>query len=353
MGAPAAWGQHAGRIYRLGFVVQPPHRQFEALFDELTRRGFIEGENLLVDPRGFGLAVNELEVAAVAVVNASPDVIYAGGDAAGRAAQRATATIPIVVLSDDVIRAHLVPSLARPGGNITGISILATELDGKRLELLMEIVPGIRRISALVDPKTTDSEQLEDLVGAARSRGIALSIHNAETLQQIAPAITVAKASGAQAINVLASALFNANRVLIIERIAAARLPAMYQWPEYGAEGALIAYGPRITSMYRQAAQLLVKVMTGIKPGDIPVEQPTRFELMVNLKTLTRSVLQSRKPSSTSLTRLSSDGLCSFRRGRALHRGSCIFARYGAAADRWCVADRHDSRRVARHRNVS
>jgi putative tryptophan/tyrosine transport system substrate-binding protein len=283
--ATVAWGQDAARIYRLGFVVQPPHRQFEALFDELARHGFIEGENLLIDPRGFGLAVDELEAAAVAIVKTNPDGIYAGGDAAGRAAQRATATIPIVVSSDDILRAHLVPSLAHPKGNITGLSIFATELDGKRLELLTEIVPGIRRIGALVDPTTTPSDQLEELIGAARSRGIELSAHNAEILQQITPAIEAAKTSGAQAINVLASALFNANRGLIIERIAAARLPAMYQWPEYGADGALIAYGPRITSMYRQAAHLLVKVMTGIKPADIPVEQPTTFELVVNLRT--------------------------------------------------------------------
>jgi putative tryptophan/tyrosine transport system substrate-binding protein len=285
IGAPPAWGQQARQVYRLGFVVQPPHRRFEALFHELTRHGFTEGENLLVDPRGFDLATDELEAAAVAVAKAGPDAIYAGGDAAGRAAQRATAIIPIVVAADDMIRAHLVPSLAHPGGNITGISILATELDGKRLELLMEIVPGIRHIGALVDPETTSSDQLEELVGAARSRRIELSIHDAKTLNQIAPAIEAAKMSGAQAINVLASALFNAKRALIIEQIAAARLPAMYQWPEYGADGALIAYGSRITSMYRQAAHLLVKVMTGTKPADIPVEQPTRFELVINLKT--------------------------------------------------------------------
>jgi len=235
--------------------------------------------------RAFGLAVDELEAAAVTIVKTNPDGIYAGGDAAGPAAQRATAKIPIEVASDDILRAHLVPSLAHPEGNITGISIFATELDGKRLELLTEIVPGTRRIGALVDPTTTPSDQLEELIGAARSRGIELSVHNAEILQRITPAIEAAKTSGAQAINVLASALFNTNRGLIIERVAAARLPAIYQWPEYGADGALIAYGPRITSMYRQAARLLVKVMTGTKPADIPVEQPTTFELVVNLRT--------------------------------------------------------------------
>jgi putative ABC transport system substrate-binding protein len=280
-----ASAQEAGRIYRLGFVVQPARPQFAVLFDELRGRGFVEGSNLSIDPRGFGLAVEELEAAAVEVAKAGPDAIYCGGAAAGRAAQRATTAIPIVSTSDDMVREGLVPSLAHPGGNITGVSILATELDGKRLELLAEIVPGIRHMAALVDSKTTASDQLQMLIEAAHSRGAELSVQHADTQQKIAPAIEAARAAGAQALNVLASALFNANRALIIDRIAFTRLPAMYQWPEYCADGALVAYGSRLASLYRQAAGLLVKVMTGTKPADIPVEQPTKFELAVNLKT--------------------------------------------------------------------
>ncbi|HEV2334394.1 MAG TPA: ABC transporter substrate-binding protein [Stellaceae bacterium] len=280
-----ALAQTAGRTYRLGFVVQPARSQFAVLFDELRRRGFIEGNNLSIDPRGFGLAVDELDRAAIEVAKAGPDAIYSGGDAADRAAKRATTEIPIVATSDDMVRAHIVPSLAHPGGNVTGISILATELDGKRLEVLTEIVPGIRHMAALADPSTTASDQLQVLIDAARSRGITLSIQHAGTRQEIEPAIEAAQAAGAQALEVLASALFNANRALIIDRIALARLPAVYQWPEYCAAGALVAYGSRITSLYRQAAGLLVKVMTGTKPADIPVEQPTKFELVINLKT--------------------------------------------------------------------
>ena len=177
------------------------------------------------------------------------------------------------------------PSLAHPGGNITGVSIFAPELDGKRLELLMEIVPGLHHIGALVDLGTTAEDQLQALIEAARSRGMELSIHDAETQQQIGPAIEAAKAAGAEALDVLASALFNANRGLIIERIAVARLPAIYQWPDYGADGALMAYGPSQAWMYREAARVLVKVLMGTKPADLPVEQPTKFELIVNLKT--------------------------------------------------------------------
>jgi putative ABC transport system substrate-binding protein len=280
-----ALAQEAVRTYQLGFLVQPQRRQFNALFDELQRHGFIEGSNLSVDSRGFGLAVEELEAAAFEVVQKKPDAIYSGGTAANRAVKRATTTIPIVVSSDDMIREHLVPSLARPGGNITGISILAPELDEKRLEFLINIAPGIRNIGALVDPGTTPPDHLQMLIAVARSRGVRLSIHPAAADREIEGAIEAARAAGTEALTVLTSALFHVNRAAIIERTRLARLPSMYQWPEYCAEGALITYGPSFTSMYRQAAGMLVKVMRGAKPADIPVEQPTKFELAINLKT--------------------------------------------------------------------
>ena len=190
-----------------------------------------------------------------------------------------------MVTADDIMRSHLVSSLAHPGSNVTGISILATELDGKRLQLLTEIVPGAVTIAALVDPNTNGSDQVQALIEEARSRGIKLSIHYAAGVQQIVPAIAAARAADAQALDVLASAFFNANRDLIIEHTARARVPAIYQFPEYCAQGALVAYGSRLSSLYREAAQLLVKVMTGTKPGEIPVEQPTKIELAVNLRT--------------------------------------------------------------------
>ena len=193
--------------------------------------------------------------------------------------------IPIVVIADDIMRSHLVSSLARPGGNVTGLSILATELDGKRLQLLTETVPGARTIAALVDPNTNGPDQVQALIEEARSRDIKQSIHYAAAVQQIVPAIEAARAADAQALDVLASAFFNANRELIIEYIARARMPAIYQFPEYCAQGALVAYGSRLSSLYRDAARLLVKVMTGTKPSEIPVEQPTKIELAVNLRT--------------------------------------------------------------------
>ena len=186
--------------------------------------------------------------------------------------------------SDDIVEDDIVASLARPGGNITGISILAPELDEKRLGILIELIPGCRQLAALVDPATTPPNHLQKLITTAQSFGVQLLVCRARSDREIGGAVEAALAGGAEGVMVLASALFHANRKAIIEQIYQARLPAMYQWPEYCAEGALIAYGPRFTLMYRQAARMLVKVMKGAKPADIPVEQPTKFELAINLK---------------------------------------------------------------------
>ena len=291
--APAAVSaQRAGRVYRLGFIVQPPRENFGALFDELRRSGFTEGNNLIVDGRGFGLGAEQLNEIAVEVAKAEPDAIYAGGTAAGRAARRATGTIPLVVLADDMVGAQLAKSLSHPGGNVTGISILATELDGKRLELLAEMVPRVGRVGAVWDAGTTAVDQIQKLTGMAQDRGITLLSFRVARASEILPAIDAAKAAGVQALDVLASALFHANRAAMIAHIGELALPAVYQWPEYGQEGALICYGPSVTSFYRQAARLIAKVLNGTKPADIPVEQPTQIDLIVNKKTATRLGLE-------------------------------------------------------------
>jgi putative ABC transport system substrate-binding protein len=281
----SARAQEPRRSYRLGVLVQPPRAQFEALFDELGRHGFVEGNNLIVDPRGFAIPAEALETTAVVLVRSQPDAIYCGGDEAGRALQRATRTIPIATLTDDMVRAGLVKSLARPGGNITGVSIFAPELDGKRLELLLEIAPSVRRVAALVDPKTTAQDQLQALTDAASARGVELLIHQAATSREIVPAIEAAQADRAQALSVLASAMLGANRALIIEQVARQRLPTIYQWSDYAKEGALVCYGPSQSTLYRQVARQLVMLLKGTAPADIPVQQPTQFALTINLTT--------------------------------------------------------------------
>src|SRR5438094_380552 len=166
----AARAQEPDRIYRLGVLHQLPRTaaQFGRLFDGLRRQGSIEGRNLVVDPGGFGSSAQQYQERVAEMVQSGANVIFAGGDAAMRAAQEVTRTVPIIGIADDMVGSGLAASLARPGGNATGFSILANELDGKRQELLLELVPGARRMAALVDPTTKSPEQLGAMVDAAR-----------------------------------------------------------------------------------------------------------------------------------------------------------------------------------------
>ena len=178
-------------------------------------------------------------------------------------------------------------SLARPEGNTTGTSILSAELDGKRQEILLESVPGIHRIAAIADSNRTAGSHLQVLKDAAHARSVELSIHQIARPEEIPAAIDAAKASGAAALNVLASPVLYSSRQIILPRAAALRLPAIYPFPEEAEEGGFVAYGPRVVQIFRDLmAQQLVKLLRGTKPADIPIEQPTKFELVINLKTV-------------------------------------------------------------------
>jgi putative tryptophan/tyrosine transport system substrate-binding protein len=294
-GAAAAWplvaqAQEPGRIYRIGFLFPTPRDRppVAALFDELRLNGFIENQNLKVIPGGFDARDEQLVELATALVKAEPDVIVAGPELPLRALQAATRTVPLIGMSEDLVAEGLVVSLARPGGNVTGISLLSPELDGKRQELLIEAVPGVRRIAAMVDSKVTPPYHLQVLQHAARSRGVEVSIFSVKGPEDIVSAIDAAKTSNAGAINFLATPLFSVpgsrNNQVVLERVAAMHIPTIFQWPETAEAGALLAYGPRFTEVYRQRARILIKILRGAKPADIPVEQPIRFELAINLK---------------------------------------------------------------------
>ena len=293
--AAAAWplaarGQEPGRTYRLGFLTSVAQQTpaVLALFDELRRNGFIEGQNLTVISDGFGADNDHLAELAAALVKATPDAIVAGPELPLRALQAATHTVPLIGMSEDMVAEGLVASLARPGGNITGINLLSPELDGKRQDILIEAVPGARRIAAVADSNVTRPYHLQVLQHGARSRGVELSVFGVNRSDEIISAIDAAKASGAEALNFLATALFatlgSRNNRAVMERISTVRLPAIFQWPEIAEAGALVGYGPRFTDMYRQRARIVVKILRGAEPADIPVEQPTRFELVINLK---------------------------------------------------------------------
>jgi putative ABC transport system substrate-binding protein len=283
----AAMAQQAGRTYRLGCLFASGRVQelYDAFFEPARRHGFIEGQNLTVDLRDFSQHIDLLSSWADELSKLRVDVIAAVGDLAIRTAQNATKTIPILGMTDDMVGAGLVNSMARPDGNTTGVSILATELDGKRQELLIEAVPGVRRMAALADFNRA-AVKLEALQEAARTRNIDLSIQRVARGDEITVAIEEAKSSGAEALNVLASPMLWAHRKLIMDRVAVLRLPAIYQFPEMADEGGFVAYGPGLVELWREPyGRQLVQLLQGTKVIDIPVEQPTKFELVINLKT--------------------------------------------------------------------
>ena len=174
-------------------------------------------------------------------------------------------------------------SVARPDGNTTGVNFLSLETDGKRQDILIEAVPGLRRMAALAD--VNSEPQLDAMQDAARAHNVELSIFHIAKGDEIAPAIDNAHASGATAINVLSSLLFYTHRQLIIDRVAALHLPTIYEFPETAEEGGFAGYGPRLSALNEAMARQIVQVLRGTKIADIPVQQPTKFELVINLKT--------------------------------------------------------------------
>jgi putative tryptophan/tyrosine transport system substrate-binding protein len=286
----AVRAQEAGRIYRLGFLI-PGSRNMPvivAFFDELRHNGFIEGQNLAVIPGGFDVPNDRLTEHAVALVKAAPDAIVAGPELPLRALQDVTRTIPLIGMTEDMVADGLAASLSRPKGNTTGISLLSRELDGKRQDILMEGVPGARRMAAFADSNVTPPAHLQSLQEAAHLRGVELVIFGVARREEIVPATDKAKAAGAAAFNFLATPMFGApgsgNSRPIIEHVRELRLPSIHQWPETADDGGLAAYGARFDQVWRQRARIVLRVLRGDKPADIPIDQPTKFELVINLK---------------------------------------------------------------------
>lgn len=279
----AARAQEAGRIYRLGTLIPATRASIEPFFDELRLNGFTESQNLTV-AGSYSVRGEQIAESVADLMKTEPEVILSGPETYLRALQGVTRTIPLDSMSEDLVGEGFAASLAKPGGNVTGVSLLSPELDGKRLEILIEAVPGVRKIAALAHSIVL-KQHLEQLQALARSRGIELSISSFAARSDIGPALDAAKAGGAEAINFLATPHQVISRDLILDQMARIRLPAIYQWPETADLGGLIGYGPPFALMYRQRARQVVKMLRGAKPADMPVEQPANFELVVNLKT--------------------------------------------------------------------
>ncbi len=280
-----ARAQTAGRTYRVGMLLTfpPSDPARTSMLQGLAAMGFVEGRNLTVDQRGFDPDPDQFPALAHHLVEAKVDVIMAGGPAI-KIAQSASDVIPIVGLADDMVQEGYVGSLANRVGNTTGVSILATELDGKRLEILMELLPRARRLAVLADVRLLKPPQLEKLEASARLKGVELSIVRIAKPDDIEPDLAAAQAAGAEGINILGSPLLFAVRRKVFAATAALRLPTVYQWPEGVTEGALVAYGPRYDDTFQQWGRMAGKVLRGAKPSALPVEQPSKFELAINMK---------------------------------------------------------------------
>ncbi|MGC1748855.1 MAG: ABC transporter substrate-binding protein [Pseudolabrys sp.] len=283
-----ARAQEPGRIYRLAVVISSGRDEpsTAAFLDELREQGFVEGKNLEFIPGGFRFDNQQTAAVVPAIVKAAPDAIVVAGDFIAEKFQKETKYIPLVVMTEDMIAAGFAASLAKPGGNITGISLMSPDLDGKRQDILIEAVPGAQRIAVLADSNVATLQHLRALEATARSaHGKELLVVRAANSSEIIPAVNDANAQGAAALNVLSSPMLHLNRFAIIERATQLRLPAIYQWPETADEGGLLAYGPSFIEVFRQRARMVAKVLRGVKPADLPIEQPSTFKLSVNLKT--------------------------------------------------------------------
>jgi len=254
----------------------------------LSETGYVEGQNIAIEYRWAEGHTDRLPALAADLVSRKVDVIAStGGIAPALAAKNASSTIPIVfVIGSDPVVDGLVASLARPGGNLTGLTLLGDELTPKRLELLSELVPQARRIALLVNPSNPEAEPLiSDTQKAAQAKGVQLHILKVRTESEIDAAFSALAEVQAGALRVGGNPLFDTQREQLVALASRRAVPAIYSEREFAAAGGLISYGTSRTAAYRQAGVYVGRILSGAKPADLPVQQPTTFELVVNLKT--------------------------------------------------------------------
>jgi putative tryptophan/tyrosine transport system substrate-binding protein len=287
-----AEAQQATKVHRIGRLSSGSPTELnpnlEAFRQGLRELGYVEGQNLVIESRYAEGSPERLRDLAVELVQCKVDVIVAVAAAATRAAQHATRTIPIVMAgTSNLVGDGLVASLARPGGNTTGFSNLTVELPGKRLELLKEAVPQSVRIAVLANPAASGYESaMNNLTVAARALGLQLHVVELRSPDELDATFAAMTRAGADALIVVGEPLLlDSLRGRTVDLAAKHRLPAMYSWRELVVAGGLMSYGPSLPDMHRRVATYVDKILKGAKPADLPVEQPRKFELVMNLKT--------------------------------------------------------------------
>jgi putative tryptophan/tyrosine transport system substrate-binding protein len=282
-----AQSQMAGRVYRLGVLALNPQsvERVQALtVPELAKRGFIEGQNLVVESRVGD--VEQLPDLVKDLLTLHPDAILAINSTAVAAVLARTRTLPIIMFGGDPVAQGFAASLARPEGNITGITIASKELDTKRLDLLHETVPEARRIAVLVHPTSPGLEaRKQEMRAAAAGAGVTLSFVEGPEPQGYGSAVAAARANGAQALAINADSRFNRDAALLTRIALENGLPTVCEWGEMANEGCLIGYGPILADLYRRTAYYIERIFQGAAPGQTPIEGPSRLRLVVNAKT--------------------------------------------------------------------
>jgi putative ABC transport system substrate-binding protein len=276
-----------GKIARIGFLGDVPSFIDDAFRQGLRELGYVEGQNIAIEHRAPGFKYERLPGLAAELVRLKVDVIVAASPPATEAARQATTTIPIVfTVSGDPVAEGFVASLARPGGNLTGLATMGGELVGKQLEMLKAVAPKVSRVAVLQNPKQPSHagavRQAED---AARALGLQVQILEARNPSEIEAAFAAMTSQRAGGVLVLRDAEFRAHRAQIVGLAAKRRLPAVYGLREQAEAGGLIAYGASVPHNFRRAASYVDRILKGARPADLPVEQPTKFELVINLKT--------------------------------------------------------------------
>jgi ABC-type uncharacterized transport system substrate-binding protein len=286
----AAEAQKAGKVATIGFLgplTPSAQSKWTAAFVQRMRElGWIEGRTVVIEYRWAEGRSEQLAQLAAEFVGLKVDLIVTGGTAAVVAAKQATSAIPIVfATAGDPVGTGLVASLARPGGNVTGLSVQSADLAGKRLELLREVVPGLRRLAIMANVGGRIGVlEMGEAQAAARTLGLEVATLEIQRAEEIAPAIEGLKGR-ADALYVVTEPLVNTNRVRVNALALDARLPTMHGEKAYVEAGGLMSYGANYPDLYRRAADFVDKILRGARPADIPVEQPTKFDLFVNLKT--------------------------------------------------------------------
>ena len=267
--------------------VSPESKEARAFRKGLRDAGYSEGRDVVIEWRSANGDYEQVPRLVADLIHRKVDVIVTETTVATREVQRATSTIPIVMaLVSDPVGAGLVASLAHPGGNVTGLSVMTAELSAKRLQLLAEVIPGLSRVVVLRNPDSPfHTKVIEELRAAALSLSIDLIFVSARTPEEIAPAFSAINRAHAQALYIIEDPFFFTHRRTLLKLASKDRLPIIYAYRAFADEGALISYGTSLNDLLRRSAGYVDKILKGAKPGDLPIEQPTRFELVVNLKT--------------------------------------------------------------------